>query len=300
MRFKTMLVLGLAVVGAGACKNESGISDPITLAPAATIRFINAVVDTGTVDFRFIDKVENLPMLLGVPFRGTSGFFTRVAPGARPVRIFVNSTDPVETQKRLIDTTITLAADKRYTLLYAGAARGNADRLVVIEETTPPPTPAAGTVALRVLNADPGRAAADVGFAISDTVKPAVAPDTALKPAPARTVYAPLSTRIANVPYLAYSPYATLSALPAGGRDSLYQVQVATAGSGTVAYRALTTQRGAAPPAGATYGPQPGVQIAGSVLTAVLLPGATPGSKAATASNQTPTVILLVDKVLNP
>jgi hypothetical protein len=288
------------VAGAGACNDKSGISDPVTPAPAATIRFINAVVDTGTVDFRFIDKVENLPMLLGVAFRGTSGFFTRVTPGTRPVRIFVNSTDPAETQKRLIDTTITLAADKRYTLIYAGAARGNADRLVVIEETTPPPTPAAGTVALRVLNADPGRSAADVGFAISDTVKPAVAPDTALKPAPARTVYAPLSTTLANVPYLAYSPYATLSALPAGGRDSLYQVQVATAGSGTVAYRALTTQRGAPPPAGATYGPQPGVQIAGSVLTAVLLPGATPGSKAATTSNQTPTVIVLVDKVLNP
>jgi hypothetical protein len=300
MRFKTMLVFGLAALGTGACKDKTGITDPVTLAPAATIRFINAVVDTGTVDFRFQDKVENLPMLLGVPFRSTSGFFTRVSPGARPVRIFVNSTDPVETQKRLIDTTITLVADKRYTLIYAGAARGNADRLVVIEETTAPPTPPAASVAVRALNADPGHAAADVGFAITDTVKPAVAPDTALKPAPARTVYPTLSTTIANVPYLSYSPYVTLGALPAGGRDSLYQFQVATAGSGTVDYRAMPTQRGATAPAGSSYGPQPGVQISGSVLTAVLLPGATPGSKAATSSNLNPTVLLLVDKVLNP
>ena len=303
MRFKTMLVFGLAAMGAGACKDKSGITDPRTLDPAATIRFINAVVDTGTVDFRFQDKVENLPMLLGVPFRGTSGFFTRVSPGARPVRIFVNSTDPVETQKRLIDTTITLVADKRYTLVYAGAARGNADRLVVIEETTPPPTPPAGSVAIRALNADPGRTSADVAFAITDTTKPpsGTGADTVpVRPAPPRTVYATLATTISNVPYLTYSPYVMLSALPAGSRDSLYQFQVSTAGSGTIAYSVMPTQRGAAAPAGSSYGPQPGVQIAGSVLTAVLLPGATPGSKAATSSNQTPTVVLLVDKVLNP
>jgi hypothetical protein len=303
MRLKTMLVFGLTALGTGACKDKSGITDPRPLDPAATIRFINGVVDTGTVDFRFQDKVENLPMLLGVPFRGTSGFFTRVSPGSRPVRIFVNSTDPVETQKRLIDTTITLVADKRYTLIYAGAARGNADRLVVIEETAPPPSPPAGSVAIRALNADPGHAAADVAFAIADTTKPpsGVGADTVpVRPPPPRTVYPALATTISNVAYLTYSPYVTLSALPAGARDSLYQFQVATAGSGTIAYRAMPTQRGATAPAGASYGPQPGVQIAGSVLTAVLLPGATPGSKAATSSNLNPTVLLLVDKVLNP
>lgn len=300
MRVKTTLTLGLAVLAVGACKNDNGITDPRDPAPAATIRFINAVVDTGTVDFRFQDKIENLPMLLGVPFRGTSGFFTRVAPGTRPVRIFVNSTNPVEAQKRLIDTTITLVADKRYTLVYAGAARGNADRLVVIEETTPPPTPPAGSIAVRALNVDPGRPASDVAFAPTDTVKPAVAPDTALKPAPPRTVYTTLSTKITNAPYLQYTPYVTIASLPVGGRDSLYQVQVSPTGSATVDYRALPTQRGAAPPAGATYGPQPGVQIAGSVLTAVLFPGATPGSKAATSSNTTPTVAFLIDKVMNP
>lgn len=297
MRFKTTLVLCLAVSGAGACKNDNGITDAATPAPAATVRFINAGVDTGTVDFRFIDKVENLPMLLGVAFRSSSGFFTRVTPGTRPVRIFVNSTNPVEAQKRLIDTTITLAADKRYTLIYAGAARGNADRLVVIEEPATTPTPAAGSVAIRTLNADPGRTSADVFFAVTDTIAPTT---TAVTPAPARTVYPTLATSIPNVPYLTLSQYVTLNSLPAGGRDSLYQVQVATAGSGTIAYRALPTQRGAAPPAGATYGPQPGVQISGSVLTAVLLPGATPGSKSATTTNLNPTVVLLVDKVLNP
>jgi hypothetical protein len=303
MRFKTMFVLGLVVAGLSACKDTTGISDPATPGPMATVRFINATVDTGTVDFRFQDKVENLPMLLGVPFRGTSGFFTRVAAGARPVRIFVNSTNPTEAQKRLIDTTIPLAADKRYTLVYAGAARGNADRLVVIEETTAPPTPPAGSIAVRALNLDPARPAADVQLAVTDTTKPpsGTGADTVpVRPAPPRTVYPALATKISNVPYLQYSPYITVSSLVTGSRDSLYQFQVSTAGNAAIDFRAMPLQRGLAPPTGATYGPQPGVQISGSVLTAVLLPGATPGSKAATSSNTTPTVVLLVDKVLNP
>ena len=297
MRFSRVLALCLATVGTGACKDDNGISDPVRLAPAATIRFINATVDTGTVDFRFIDKVENLPMLLGVPFRGTSGFFTRVAPGTRPVRIFVNSTDPVETQKRLIDSTITLAAEKRFTLVYTGQARGNQDRLAVIEETTPPPTPPAGSIAIRVLNLDPGRPSADMTFNETDTL---VAKTPAVTPAPPRNE-GPVAGTISGAAYLVYTPYITLSALSVTGvRDSLYRISVSTAGSGTVAYSVITTQRGAPAPAGVSYGPQPGIQISGSVLTAVIMPGATPGSKAATASNQTPTVVLIVDKTLNP
>jgi hypothetical protein len=92
-----------------------------------------------------------------------------------------------------------------------------------------------------------------------------------------------------------------MSRLPLTGvRDSLYRVSVSTAGSGTVAYSVINTQRGATAPTGASYGPQPGIQIPGSVLTAVILPGATPGSKAATSSNLNPTIVLLADKTLNP
>lgn len=296
MRFKSALLCA-AFVTAGACSEKSGISDPVTPGPAATIRFINATVDTGTVDFRFTDKVENLPMLLGVPFRGTSGFFTRVTPGTRPVRIFVNSTDPVETQKRLVDTTITLVADKRYTLVYAGQARGNQDRLVVMEETTPPPTPPAGSIAIRALNLDPGRSSADVAFSETDTL---VAKSPAVTPAPPRNE-GPVAATIAAAPYFTYTPYVTMGALPLTGvRDSLYRVSVSTAGSGTVSYSRINTQRGATAPAGVSYGPQPGIQIPGSVLTALILPGATPGSKAATTSNLTPTIVLIADKTLNP
>ena len=280
MRFKTTLALCLMVMGVGACKDDSGATGPGGVEPAALIRFVNAAVDTGTVDFRFIDRVENLPSLLGVPFRGTSGVYQRVAPGTRPVRIFVNSTDPVEAQKRLIDTTITLQADTRYTLVYAGQARGNQDRLAVLVEPSTLPAPASGNVAIRALHAEFGRGNADV------TITPSNGTGT--------------TATIANVAYLALSNYVTVPVRTAGASDSLYTFTVANAGSGTAAYSATPNQPGAAAPAGASYGPQPGVRISGSVLTALLVAGATPGSRAATASNQTPTVILLIDKVLNP
>jgi hypothetical protein len=299
MRFKVILALALTSVGLVACKNDSGVTGPRDIAPAALIRFINAGVDTGTVDFRFIDKVENLPTFLGVAVRGTSGGYQRVDPGTRPVRIFVNSTNPAETQKRLVDTTITLAADARYTLVYAGAARGNADRLVVLTDPLTFPTPPAGNIAVRALNLNGTLGAADLRFAPTDTVKPTkVGADTIPQP---RNVYAPLATMIANTAYLSYSDYVNLPALAtASPKDSLYQFQVFPAGSGTMSYRTTSTQRGTLPPAGATYGPQPGVQIPGSVLTAVLFPATTAGSPARTSSNANPGVVLIPDKVLNP
>ena len=299
MRFKLIGALALTSVGLAACKNDSGVTNPVDIMPAALIRFVNAGVDTGTVDFRFIDKVENLPTLLGVGVRGTSGGYQRVSPGTRPVRIFVNSTNPVEAQKRLIDTTITLAADTRYTLVYAGAARGNADRLVVLTDPFTFPTPPAGQIAVRTLNLNGALGAADLRFAPTDTVKPTkVGADTIPKP---RNVYAPLATMIANTAYLTYSAYANIPVLPtATPKDSLYQFQVFPAGSGTLAYGTTSTQRGTLPPAGASYGPQPGVQVPGSVLTAILFPATTAGSAARTTANANPGVVVIPDKVLNP
>ncbi|HEX8849035.1 MAG TPA: DUF4397 domain-containing protein [Gemmatimonadaceae bacterium] len=283
MRNKLFLALGLAAFGLSACKNDSGVTDPKPIAPAALIRFVNATVDTGTVDFRFVDKVENLPTFLGVKFRGTSGGYQRVDPGARPVRIFVNSTNPTEAQKRLVDTTITLAADARYTLVYMGQARGNADRLVVLTDPVTFPTPAAGNIAVRILNADPLLGPADVYVARSDTTDP-VAKNAA---------------KFTNVPVQAYSNY---SELAAASSTTLLKFAVAPTGSTTPTYTNSPNVPGAAPPAGATYGPQPGVRIAGSVLTAILTGAPTPGSPDTLSSNQATStrVVLISDKVLNP
>ena len=283
MRFKVILAVSLTAVGLTACKNDSGVSGPAAIPPAALIRFVNATVDTGVVDFRFIDKIENLPTFLGVKFRGASGGYQRVSAGTRPVRVFVNSTDPVEAQKRLIDTTITLKADTRYTLVYTGQARGNSDRLLVVTDPFVFPTPAAGMIQVRAFNADESVGAADVYIARSDTANPMAKP----------------AATIANVALQAYSAYATVDTASA---STLYKFAVAPTGAAAVSYSSSPNTPGAAAPAGASYGPQPGVRIPGSVLTALLTAAPTPGSPAAIAANQAATtrVVLLPDKVLNP
>ena len=283
MRFKVTIALALMAAGLSACKNDNGVTDPAAIAPAALIRFVNTTVDTGIVDFRFIDKVENLPTFLGVKFRGSSGGYQRVSPGTRPVRVFVNSTNPLETQKRLIDTTITLAADTRYTLVYAGQARGNADRLLVIVDPPTFPTPAAGKIAVRALNTDASVGTADVYIARSDTANPMAKPAATLN----------------NVALNTYSAYATVDTASSA---TLYQFAVAPAGAAATTYASTPNAPGAVAPAGSTYGPQPGVRIPGSVLTAVLTGAPTAGSPAATAANQAAAtrVVILVDKVLNP
>ncbi|HEX2779307.1 MAG TPA: DUF4397 domain-containing protein [Gemmatimonadaceae bacterium] len=283
MRLKVILALGLTALGLSACKDDSGITDPRAIPPQALIRFVNATVDTGIVDFRFIDKVENLPTFLGVKFRGTSGGYQRVDPGTRPVRVFVNSTNPTEAQKRLIDTTITLAADTRYTLVYMGQARGNADRLVVLQDPFTFPTPPAGKIAIRALNADPSVTPADVYIARSDTTDPV----------------AKSAAKITSVALQSYSAYVNVDTASA---STLYKFAVTPTGGTTPSYTSSPNVPGATAPAGASYGPSPGVRIAGSVLTALLTAAPTAGSPAATAANQATStrVVVLVDKILNP
>ncbi len=283
MKFKLLLALTPFALVLSACKNDDGINEPASIPAAALVRFVNTTIDTGVVDFRFTDKVENLPTLLGVKFRGSSGGYQRVTPGTRPVRVFVNSTNPVEAQKRLIDTTITLAADARYTIFYTGQARGNNDRLDVVADPFTFPTPAAGKIQIRIFNADASVGAADVYVARSDTTDPMTKN----------------AATFANVAFQSYSQYATVDTASA---STLYKFAVAPTGAAAAAYASSPNVPGAVAPAGASYGPQPGVRISGSVLAAVLTGAPTPGSPAATAANQAVTtrVVVLADKVLNP
>lgn len=289
LRFLNWLCVAGLVIASVGCGDDDGILDAENRGPQALIRFVHAVPDTGAVDFKFVDRVENIPTFGGVPFRGVSGAsYQAVAPGERAVRIFVNSPDAAQAVKRLIDTTITLAANTRYTLVYAGNARGNADRLVVLTDEATLPAPAAGSIAMKLLNA-----ASTLG-AVTVTVTPSGT--TGASTTPAATFSA--------VAYLSQTAYSTLPVRPTG-TDNLYTFNV-TPTTGT-AFTATPAEPGTAAPAGATYGPVPGMQISGSVLTAVVVPGAVAGSQAEVQSgtpavpvNLTPTVIILIDKQLNP
>jgi hypothetical protein len=276
-----MTVLAFSIV---ACEIDDPGVDTNTPGPAALVRFINAVVDTGTVDLRFVDRVENLPTMQGVAFRAASGVFQRVEPGNRVARVFVNSTDPVVTQIRLVDTTLTLNVNERYTLVYAGRANNNQDRLAVVDEPETLPAPTGDNIAIKILHAATGTANVDVHIAPADT---------------AGNNADPIANAVAvvrNVPFLSNSAYVTVPRRTGAGR---YQFAVTAAGSTTVLFSGRPNLPGAAATV-STTGPSPGVTIAGSVLTAVVMPASVAGTRQSTSGTQTPTVMLLIDKPLNP
>jgi hypothetical protein len=301
MKYSKLLVFALPLLLMVGCSDDDGVT-PAGPAPAtASVRFVNATVDTGTVDLSFVDVVENLPTLKGVAFQGHSGGYQPVQPGTRATRVFPSSSDINLTQIRLVDTNLNLAANTRYTVVYAGRARAGvpaaeAHRLHVIQDPAPP-TPPAGQIAVQALHTAVGVGNVDVYVVAVDSAAAATPENWATTNA----------GRLNNVPFLGKAPaYINVPALT-GTR--LYRFIVTPAGSttpllplGTRAERLRVTpnQPGIAAPAGAVYGPQPGVRIAGSVVTAVVYPGSTVGSRQSVAANQNPTISLLFDKVLNP
>ena len=91
------LGLTLASIAAlGACSADASkviIANP---GPLAYIRFVNAISDSGSQDWRFVDAVEGSPTSLGLPFRGIfpGTSYQSAAPGSRHLRVFQSSLDP--------------------------------------------------------------------------------------------------------------------------------------------------------------------------------------------------------------
>ena len=140
-----MLCLGLGL--AAACSDDD-ISAP-DVPPLAGVRFINAVADTGSVDIRMIDQVEYSAVGNQLAFRaGTEHQPTEAK--ARHIRVFPNSFNQAITQNHLLDTTITVAANSRVTLLLTGSARAKTLKFVTIADDAT--APAAGSIAARVVN----------------------------------------------------------------------------------------------------------------------------------------------------
>jgi hypothetical protein len=288
MRISKILLAVVPLLALSAC-DDDGTTGPVDVGPTATLRFVNVVRDTGTVDFRFIDRVENMPTFLGVPVRGYSGVYQRLGAGARPSRVFPNATDPVLTQIMLKDTTLNITANNRYTFVYAGSAGTNEDRLAVFEDPAVLPQPAGGSIAIKALHAAHGTGAVDIYVV-------AVASATAATPADFATSRVAV---IQNVGFLSQSQYIDVPVRPTTGTP-LYRFVVTAAGSTTPLFATTPNQPGIPAPAGASYGSQPGVQQAGSVMTAVIAPATVAGTRGSAAANQTPGVFLMIDRTIDP
>jgi hypothetical protein len=180
-RILKLSVLCLAAGVVTACRPDEIIETQAI--PTAGVRFINAVPDTGAMDFRFVDIVENnvqwlitfrnTPVITPTGANGVPGAsFVQYKPaqaGSRHFRIFMNPLcSPVScntalaAQAPIKDTTVTLTAGNLYTAIMwgyanpAGAGRpagAPAMALRWIEENIADP----GTqVGVRVINATMG------------------------------------------------------------------------------------------------------------------------------------------------
>lgn len=274
--------LCLAIGALGGCRPEEVIDSPVP--PTAGVRFINAVPDTGQMDFRPVDLVENVTFY-NVGFRGTNTLYYKNArAGTRHFKIF-RTPDPntsAATQLAVANTVVAdltgeeLEANKRYTYILWGYSRpGNAPAMKVTRITDDPADPGA-QVAVRVINAC---VAGLCGTSADGSVDARVFTT-------AQTIGAPAATFAASS-QLTSSAYTNVA-------TGTYTFDFRPAGS-------VTTGAGLASGTGPTGTAQtvdqeaiPGTTVAGSAVTAVLVPRSLAGSTATPFT--TPGVIFLWDR----
>lgn len=246
--------------------------DDVILAPKVPLaytRFLNAVPDTQPTDWRFIDQLDNSPTSIGLAFRSFSPY-QATAPGARKLRIFPADTNVNVVQQMLIDTTITLTAGAYYTLVHLGNARGNADRLLVIQDDIP--NVQTTNIAVRAVHLGTGLSSLDLF--LSDT---------------ASSLPLPATAQFANLAYAAASAYTTRT-------PGAFRLRATTAGQSTVVANAIAPPGAAAVPVDnlTAIG---GSNMGGSAITAFAFPRSVAGSKAPqTAAFTNPAIVYIIDR----
>jgi hypothetical protein len=264
-----------AVLGAAACTKDGGpFLAPVE--PLAYTRFISAVPDTFATDWRFVDAIANSPTAILQPFRGFTPY-QATSPGQRRLRIFPNPGGTfvpigVVTQV-MIDTLLTFAENKYYTIIHVGFARTGstpADRVIVLEDAIPENI---GTqIAVRTVNLGVGLGSLDV-YAAASTTAPL-----------------PASAAFTNVAFGAQSAYTmmapgtlALRVTAAGTNTPVLANAAAPAGAVADLPNLLQTIGGAAQP--------------GSAFTAFIFPRSTAGTTAPqTTAFQNSAIIYLIDR----
>jgi len=270
--------IGMALVGAlmaAACgKDEGPFVAPVV--PLAFTRFINAVPDTVSLDFRFIDFLEYSPYAIQLQYRGFTPY-QGTAPGSRHLRVF---TDPggspslEDVTHILADEVIAFEAGKYYTVAIVGYSRtGSTPGLVLQVYEDPIPDPGSN-VAFRFVHLGSGLSSVNVGV-------------TAASADPI-----PGSSDFANVAFLGASAYLTRAP-----GTAWFRVQQ------TSSTTELVSGNGRQAPVGAVGNPLThlttigGSSQPGSVVTAYLFPRSVAGSAAPqTTAFQSPALVFIVDK----
>jgi len=267
--------IGLALVGAilavGCSKDDGPFFAPQV--PLAYTRFINAIPDTGSVDFRFIDLLEYSPFAVQLTYRSFTPY-QGTAPGARHLRVFTNpggnnATIPVVSGV-LLDESPSFEAGKYYTIVAVGYARTTGTpriKLQVYEDPIPDP---GSNVAFRVVNLATGLGSINVGVTANST-----------DPIPTPT--------FSNIAYLGASAYVTRAP-----GNAWFRVQQTSAATEIVAGNGRQAPVGAAGDPLNNLTTIGGSGQAGSVVTAYVFPPTVTGSTAPSVT--TPSIVFIVDK----
>src|SRR6476659_2125721 len=91
--------IGLALASIAALGGCAADASKVIIAnpgPLAYVRFINAIPDSGSQDWRFVDAVEGSPTTQNLPFRGIfpGASYQSATPGNRHLKIFQSTLDP--------------------------------------------------------------------------------------------------------------------------------------------------------------------------------------------------------------
>ncbi|HEY9516233.1 MAG TPA: DUF4397 domain-containing protein [Gemmatimonadaceae bacterium] len=267
------IIFGALLLGATACdKDTGGVTTPTV--PLAQVRFLNAVPDTGTMDFRLVDYIENSPSFNAMAFRDNMPTYRPIQAGDRHIRVFMSGSDQAVASTVVVDTTFTFDENTHYTVILTGFIRpGGAPgftTLILDDKSVPPPVPDDGHFALRVMNLGAGLGAVDAYWHRKSDATPGTQLGTSLD-------------------YLETSDYSMVEVTA----DSL-RVAVTAPGTSTPLLTDALVNLGV--PGTATVNPAPGTKVGGSVMTAVILPPSVAGSQAPQTSAFTnPTVIILYD-----
>jgi hypothetical protein len=298
MNLYRFMILGAAVGAIAACSSDNTSPTVVTPGPHALVHFINAVPDTGFIDFRFVDTIEGVPNVefVNLPFRGgTNVGYQPVSEGSHHIRAFMgsanlaipgnslSSNNPAIVSTVMADTTFTFVAGVHYTFALTGASRAKAQKFIIFTDAFTIPT----TWSLRAGNLT--TAAAD--FYVNQTVANTSSP-VAITTASTSVSGTPTFAAVASYAATNYTSFnlndsktgTTVTATSAGTTTPVWSAGIFP---GSPAVAEVTGVSGA-------LAALPGTRIAGSIFSAWLFPASVSGSQAASFAN--PGVLIQSDR----
>lgn len=265
--FRIGLAFAVTVALVACDKTKQGVLQP--QAPLAGLRYVNLINDTGAVDFRIVNFIGDAPNAGAAAFRTggqPNGIATNFLPPHWPVeanrdvevRVFMNGQDPAVASTVVFDTTMQFAANVNYTFYLYGSARASTVHAMLSVDTLPS---APAGIAFRVIHLG-GAAVGNVDLDITP-----------------RTTTAPLAgtATFANVAPGAVTAYAAMAV-----NAALKGVLSAPA---TRSPFLVTTWAPAGTVGTATSNPVAGTAVAGTAITAVIVPASAAGSPAPQTGN---------------